>query len=84
MIHFQESIIKVERDKILVCYPSIKSLEICGMSYKLSTTSISRHLITFLTYGEVPKDFFIKLVIDAKEKIHNELKDETKDWKFVK
>ena len=83
-IHFLESMIKFERDENYVHYPSINSLEICGMSYKSSTTSLSRSLITLLTYGEVPKYFFIKLVINAIETVQNELKDESKDWIVVK
>lgn len=66
--------VKVERDEYYVHYPSISYLEICGMSYKLRTTSLSIHLITLLTYGEVPKYFFIKLVINVIEKFIMNLK----------
>ena len=84
MIHFRESMKKVERDENYVCYPSINSLEIWGMSHNSITTSIPRNFIEFLTYKEVPKYFFIKLVINVIEKIQNELKDEIKPWKVVK
>lgn len=83
-IHFRESMIKVERDENYVRHLSINALEICRTSYKPSTACLSRRLIALLAYGGVPRDFFIELVINAIEKIQNELKDQTKAWKVVK
>jgi len=46
--------------------------------------SLSRCLITFLTYASIPKYLFIKLVINVIEKIQNKLKDATQAWKVLK
>ncbi|KAF7147236.1 hypothetical protein RHSIM_Rhsim03G0237500 [Rhododendron simsii] len=67
-IQIRPSMIKVETDQRLVNAQSFNSLEIVAVSHKPKRAVLSKNLIALLSYGGVPKEFFLKI-------LENELKD---------
>ncbi|XP_049934875.1 probable RNA-dependent RNA polymerase 5 isoform X2 [Nymphaea colorata] len=63
-IQVRDSMVKVDRD-VLANTHSINSFEIVSTSVRPKKTFLSRYLIALLSYGGVPKDFFLGLVTDA-------------------
>ncbi|KAL2500917.1 putative RNA-dependent RNA polymerase 5 [Forsythia ovata] len=66
-IQIRPSMIKVETDSTLLVGQTFNSLEIVAISHKPGRTFLSRYLIALLTYGGVPADFFLNLVMNALE-----------------
>ncbi|KZV15097.1 putative RNA-dependent RNA polymerase 3 [Dorcoceras hygrometricum] len=70
-IHIRPSMIKVERDCTLAEEDTFNSLEIVDISRKPGRTTLSKYLIALLSYGNVPPDFFLSLLINALEDSRN-------------
>lgn len=70
-IQIRPSMIKVERDPTVPVEETFNSLEIVDSSRKPAKTSLSRNLIALLSYGGVPKEFFLNLLRNALEETRN-------------
>lgn len=66
-IHIRPSMIKVESDPKLSSIETVNSLELVGTSRKTRKTYFSKYLIALLSYGGVPKEFFISILTNALE-----------------
>ncbi|KAG5559291.1 hypothetical protein RHGRI_008991 [Rhododendron griersonianum] len=63
-IQIRPSMIKVETDPRLINAQSFNSLEIVAVSHKPKRAFLSKNLIALLSYGGVPKEFFLKILED--------------------
>ncbi|XP_073269122.1 probable RNA-dependent RNA polymerase 5 isoform X1 [Primulina huaijiensis] len=70
-IHIRPSMIKVERDCTFTKEETFNSLEIVDFSRKPGRTTLSKNLIALLSYGNVPPEFFLSLLINALEDSRN-------------
>ncbi|KAG8376059.1 hypothetical protein BUALT_Bualt09G0024200 [Buddleja alternifolia] len=67
VIQVRPSMIKVERDSLFPVEENFNSLEIVAISHRPGRTSLSKILISLLSYGEIPQEFFLNLLTDALE-----------------
>ncbi|KAI8565472.1 hypothetical protein RHMOL_Rhmol03G0262000 [Rhododendron molle] len=63
-IQIRPSMIKVETDPRLINAQSFNSLEIVAVSHKPKRAFLSKNLVALLSYGGVPKEFFLKVLED--------------------
>ncbi|XP_057500335.1 probable RNA-dependent RNA polymerase 5 isoform X2 [Actinidia eriantha] len=66
-IRVRPSMMKVEMDQRLSNAQTFNSLEIVAISHKPRRASLSKNLIALLSYGGVPKNFFLDLLANAWE-----------------
>ncbi|XP_010532294.1 PREDICTED: probable RNA-dependent RNA polymerase 5 isoform X2 [Tarenaya hassleriana] len=66
-IQVRPSMIKVDTDPHLSNFSSINSLEVVSTSNPPKRTKLSRNLIALLSYGEVPNDFFLDILLNTLE-----------------
>ncbi|THG03721.1 hypothetical protein TEA_009090 [Camellia sinensis var. sinensis] len=66
-IQVRSSMIKVETDSRLSNVQTFNSLEIVGISNKPKKNYLSRNLIALLSYGGVPKKYFLDILTNALE-----------------
>ncbi|KAI8021428.1 putative RNA-dependent RNA polymerase 5 [Camellia lanceoleosa] len=66
-IQVRSSMIKVETDSRLSNVQTFNSLEIVGISNKPKKNYLSRNLIALLSYGGVPKEYFLDILTNALE-----------------
>ncbi|CAA0840415.1 Probable RNA-dependent RNA polymerase 5 [Striga hermonthica] len=70
-IQIRPSMIKVEKDETLPATGSFNSLEIVNISRRPSRNYLSKYLIALLSYGGVPQEFFLNLLMNALEETRN-------------
>ncbi|KAF5203871.1 RNA-dependent RNA polymerase [Thalictrum thalictroides] len=71
-IQVRSSMIKVETDPTRLNAQSANSFEIVKTSYRPKRTSnLSRYLISLLSYGGVPTEFFMELLVNSLEDARN-------------
>ncbi|XP_059638213.1 probable RNA-dependent RNA polymerase 5 isoform X2 [Cornus florida] len=66
-IQIRPSMVKVETDSRLKTLQNLNSLEIVGVSHQPRKTFLSRNLIALLSYGGVPKEYFLDILMNALE-----------------
>lgn len=66
-IQIRPSMIKVERDPLLPSIRTANSLEIVKTSNQPKRTYLSKFLIALLSYGGVPKEYFMDLLMNSLE-----------------
>ncbi|KAI8013865.1 putative RNA-dependent RNA polymerase 5 [Camellia lanceoleosa] len=66
-IRVRASMIKVEVDSRLSNVQTFNSLEIVGISNKPKKNYLSRNLIALLSYGGVPKEYFLDILTNTLE-----------------
>nr|XP_023915657.1 probable RNA-dependent RNA polymerase 5 [Quercus suber] len=69
-IQVRPSMIKVETDPKLSNIRTVNSLEIVGTSNQPKKTYLSRNLIALLSYGGVPKEYFMDILSNALSDAH--------------
>ncbi|XP_050269513.1 probable RNA-dependent RNA polymerase 5 [Quercus robur] len=72
-IQVRPSMIKVETDPKLSNIRTVNSLEIVGTSNQPKKTYLSRNLIALLSYGGVPKEYFMDILSNALSDAHGVL-----------
>ncbi|GAV88059.1 RdRP domain-containing protein [Cephalotus follicularis] len=70
-IQVRPSMIKVETDPKLENAPTKNSLEVVGTSNHPKKACLSRNLIALLSYGGIPKKFFLDILMNALEEAHS-------------
>ncbi|XP_062149198.1 probable RNA-dependent RNA polymerase 5 isoform X1 [Alnus glutinosa] len=74
-IQVRPSMVKVRPDPKLSNIRTENSFEIVGTSNKPKRTFLSRYLIALLSYGGVPKEYFIDIVTNALRDAHSVFSD---------
>ncbi|KAL3625439.1 hypothetical protein CASFOL_030893 [Castilleja foliolosa] len=70
-IQIRPSMIKVEKDPTLPMKETFNSLEIVNISRRPGRNYFSKYLIALLSYGGVPKEFFLNLLTNALDETQN-------------
>ncbi|GER48842.1 RNA-dependent RNA polymerase family protein [Striga asiatica] len=70
-IQIRRSMIKVYKDETLPTTGAFNSLEIVNISHRPSRNYLSKYLIALLSYGGVPQEFFLNLLMNALEETRN-------------
>ncbi|GFP86730.1 probable RNA-dependent RNA polymerase 5 [Phtheirospermum japonicum] len=70
-IQIRPSMIKVEKDQALPMKETFNSLEIVNISRRPGRNTFSKYLIALLSYGGVPKEFFLNSLTNALDEIRN-------------
>lgn len=83
-IQIRRSMIKVESDSTLPTEHSFNSLEVVAISRKPKRCTLSKNLIALLSFGGVPKDFFLKILEKALEETRAILLDRSAALQFLK
>ncbi|EYU40508.1 hypothetical protein MIMGU_mgv1a0199441mg, partial [Erythranthe guttata] len=64
-IQVRPSMIKVDKDPTLPNNETFNSLEIVAISHRPGRNNLSKYLISLLSYGGVPRQFFLDLLTNA-------------------
>lgn len=82
-IQIRRSMIKVEADSTLPTKHSFNSLEVVSISRKPKRCTLSKNLIALLSFGGVPKDFFLNILEKALEETRIMLLDRSAALQFL-
>ncbi|KAG9148868.1 hypothetical protein Leryth_020825 [Lithospermum erythrorhizon] len=75
-IQIRPSMIKVKRDSRLSSLETFTSLEMVAISHKPKKAHLSKNLIVLLSYGNVPREYFLGLLRNALDSLKNIYTDE--------
>ncbi|KAG7579788.1 RNA-dependent RNA polymerase eukaryotic-type [Arabidopsis thaliana x Arabidopsis arenosa] len=67
-VQVRPSMIKVYKDKTLSNFSTFNSLEVVTTSNPPRRTKLSKNLVALLSYGGVPNDFFLDILLNTLEK----------------